>query len=275
MEKIIINHRYKIVNKIGAGSYGLIFKGVDITNDKEVAIKIEETNCEIPQVLYEAKVYHTLQGNVGIPKLHWAGVEGDYNVLVMETCGPSLEHLRKFCGGRFSLKTTLMLAIQLVERLKTFHSHWLLHRDMKPDNLLIGSSRDPKTLFIIDYGLAKAYRHKITGKHIPSRKGKGITGTVRYSSIHTHRGIESARRDDMESALYVLIYLFKGSLPWQNSTKNFETRDELADYIYDVKENSPTNEIWAGMPEEFPSLLEYTRELKFQEKPGKLVNCYP
>lgn len=85
MEKILINHRYKILKKIGAGSYGLIYKGIDTANeDREVAIKLEEINCEIPQVLYEAKVYHALQGNTGIPKLHWAGVEGDYNIMVIE-----------------------------------------------------------------------------------------------------------------------------------------------------------------------------------------------
>lgn len=136
-----------------------------------------------------------------------------------------------------------MIAIQLMDRLKTFHSHWLLHRDMKPENLLIGSSRDPKTLFIIDYGLAKAYRHKVTGRHIPCRKGKGITGTVRYSSIHTHHGIESARRDDIESAFYVLIFLYRGSLLWQQVTQKFETRDELSKYIQETKETKLATEI--------------------------------
>ena len=133
--------------------------------------------------------------------------------------------------GSFSIKTILMLALQIFDRIKTFHSNWFLHRDLKPDNFLIGASRDPKTLFIIDYGLTKVYKHQHTGKHIVFRRDKGVTGTVRYSSINTHKGIESSRRDDIESIFYVLIYLFYGSLPWQNHKKSFKNRSELSDYI--------------------------------------------
>jgi serine/threonine protein kinase len=94
-----------------------------------------------------------------------------------------------------------------------------LHRDIKPDNFLIGSKYNKDTLYVIDYGLVKAYRYKITGEHIVFRSDKGVTGTVRYSSINTHMGYEASRRDDIECIMYVSIYLFYGKLPWQNPDK--------------------------------------------------------
>ena len=144
----------------------------------------------------------------------------------------------------------------------------MLHRDLKPDNLLMGSSREADILFLIDYGLVKAYRHKITGKHIIFRQDKGVTGTVRYSSINIHNGMESSRRDDIESALYVLIFLFYGRLPWQDSNQQFETRNELSEYIREIKENTTPVDICGKMPEEFAMILEYSRELKFKDRPG-------
>ena len=137
--ELIINNEYKLIEKIGEGAYGMIYRARQLSTKKDVAVKLENVNAPIPQVYYEAKVYMLLQGNKGIPKLYWIGTEGDYNILIIENCGPSLESLRKYCKGAFSLKTTVLLTIQMIERIKIFHDHCLLHRDIKPDNFLIGS----------------------------------------------------------------------------------------------------------------------------------------
>jgi serine/threonine protein kinase len=150
----------------------------------------------------------------GIPSIHWFGVEGDYNAMVMDLLGPSLEDLFNYCKRKFTVKTTLMIADQMLQRLEFLHNNHFIHRDMKPDNFLIGHGKKQNLVYIIDYGLAKRYRDPKTGEHIPYKDNKSLTGTARYASVNAHLGIEQSRRDDLESVGFILIYFLKGSLPW-------------------------------------------------------------
>jgi serine/threonine protein kinase len=115
--------------------------GTNIQTNEEVAIKLENVKTKHPQLLYESKIYRILQGGTGIPNVRWFGVEGDYNVLVMDLLGPSLEDLFNFCSRKLSLKTVLMLADQMINRVEFVHSKSFLHRDIKPDNFLMGLGR--------------------------------------------------------------------------------------------------------------------------------------
>lgn len=178
-------------------------------------MKLESQKARHPQLLYESKLYKILQGGVGIPHIRWYGQEKDYNVLVMDLLGPSLEDLFNFCSRRFTMKTVLMLADQMISRIEYVHTKNFIHRDIKPDNFLMGIGRHCNKLFLIDFGLAKKYRDNRTRQHIPYREDKNLTGTARYASINAHLGIEQSRRDDMESLGYVLMYFNRTSLPWQ------------------------------------------------------------
>lgn len=210
---IRIAGKYRLGGKIGNGSFGEIYLGINIQTNEEVAVKLERIDSRHPQLLYESKLYRLLQGGVGVPNIHWYGVEGEYNIMVLDLLGPSLEDLFTMCNRRLSLKTVLMLADQMISRVEFFHAKNFLHRDIKPDNFLIGLSKKANQIYIIDFGLAKKYRDPKTQQHIPYREGKSLTGTARYASVNTHLGIEQSRRDDIEGLGFVFMYFLRGNLP--------------------------------------------------------------
>ena len=262
---ISVAGRYRLGRKIGSGSFGDIYLGTHMQTGEEVGIKLEWRRSRHPQLLYESKLYKILQGGPGIPGIRWYGTEGDYNVMVLDLLGPSLEDLFNFCGRRFSLKTTLMLADQLISRVDYMHSKGFLHRDIKPDNFLMGLGRRANQVYVIDYGLAKKYRDPRTHIHIPYRENKNLTGTARYASINTHLGVEQSRRDDVESLGYVLMYFLRGSLPWQGLKA--VTKKQKYDKISDRKMATPVEQLCKGFPPEFATYFQYCRSLLFDDKP--------
>lgn len=260
-----VGNKYRLGRKIGSGSFGDIFLGTNITSGEEVAIKLESVKTKHPQLLYESKLYKILSGGVGIPTVRWFGVEGDYNVMVLDLLGPSLEDLFNFCSRKFSLKTVLMLAEQMLARVEYLHSKSFIHRDIKPDNFLMGLGKKANQVHAIDFGLAKKYRDPKTHQHIPYRENKNLTGTARYASINTHLGIEQSRRDDLESIGYVLMYFNRGSLPWQGLKA--ANKKQKYEKISEKKMSTPVELLCKGFPSEFASYLNYTRSLRFDDKP--------
>ncbi len=145
------------------------------------------------------------------------------------------------------------------------HSRCFLHRDIKPDNYLMGLGKRQFMVYIIDYGLAKRYRDSRTGQHIPYRDNKSLTGTARYASVNTHLGIEQSRRDDLESVGFSLMYFNRGSLPWQGLRT--KTKKEKYDRIRDIKVSTSVEFLCKGFPEEFAIYLNYCHKLNFDERP--------
>ncbi|KAL6496516.1 Casein kinase 1-like protein 2 [Orobanche gracilis] len=260
-----VGNKYRLGRKIGSGSFGEIYLGTNIQTNEDVAIKLENVKTKHPQLLYESKLYRILQGGTGIPNVRWFGVEGDYNVLVMDLLGPSLEDLFNFCSRKLSLKTVLMLADQMINRVEFVHLKSFLHRDIKPDNFLMGLGRRANQVYIIDFGLAKKYRDSSTHQHIPYRENKSLTGTARYASMNTHLGIEQSRRDDLESLGYVLMYFLRGSLPWQGLRAG--TKKQKYEKICEKKVSTSIEALCRGYPTEFASYFHYCRSLRFEDKP--------
>ncbi len=248
-----------------------VLTGTNIHTLEEVAVKLEQMKTKHPQLLYEAKIYRYLnissnnQEVVGIPKVRWYGHEGEYNAMAIDLLGPSLEDLFNFCHRKFSLKTVLMLADQMIQRIEYIHSRSFLHRDIKPDNFLMGLGREANIVYIIDFGLAKKYRDHKTHMHIPYRENKNLTGTARYASINTHDGIEQCRRDDLESLGFVLMYFNRGTLPWQGLRA--ATKKQKYQKIFDRKKSTSIEELCKNHPPEFASYLRYCRSLRFDDRP--------
>ncbi|XP_024962695.1 casein kinase 1-like protein 3 [Cynara cardunculus var. scolymus] len=264
MERIV-GDKYKLGRKIGSGSFGEIFLATHVDTHEIVAVKMENRQTKHPQLLYEAKLYNYLQGIVGVAGIHWSGVDIQDNVLVLDLLGPSLEDLFVYCGRKFSLKTVLMLADQMLTRIELMHAKGFLHRDLKPDNFLMGLGRKANQVYVIDFGLAKRYRDPTTSCHIPYKANKNLTGTARYASCNTHLGIEQSRRDDLESLGYVFLYFLRGSLPWQGLKG--ATKKQKYDKIREKKVSTPIEVLCKFHHGEFASYFQYCRSLTFEQRP--------
>ena len=263
--EIRVGGRYRLGKKIGTGSFGEIFEGTDIFDNSSVAIKLEHNTVKYPQLLFEAKLLKSIPGT-GIPTMHWFGIAGEYNAMVMELLGQNLEDLFSYCTRNFTLKTILMITIQLLERIKHVHDNNYIHRDIKPQNFLVGKDSTAKTIYILDFGLAKRYRDEHTHIHIPLKENRNLTGTARYASCNAHNGLEQSRRDDMESIAYVILYFFKDKLPWQG----LKCKDKNEKYakIKEMKMSITPEKLWEGFPNEFAKYLTAVKKLGFEEEPN-------
>jgi serine/threonine protein kinase len=263
--EIRVGGRYRLGKKIGTGAFGEIFEGTDIFDNSSVAIKLEHNSVKYPQLLFEAKLLKSIPGT-GIPIMHWFGIAGEYNAMVMDLLGQNLEDLYNYCAKNFTLKTILMIIIQMIERLKHVHDNHYIHRDIKPENFLIGKDTTAKTIYLLDFGLAKRYRDEYTHIHIPLKENRNLTGTARYASCNAHNGLEQSRRDDMESIAYVILYFFRKKLPWQGL--KCKDKNEKHAKIKEIKMSMTPEKLFEGIPKEFADYLTMVKKLGFEDEPA-------
>ena len=263
----VVGVHYRVGKKIGEGSFGVLFEGTNLLNNQQVAIKFEPRKSDAPQLRDEYRTYKILVGSVGIPSVYYFGQEGLHNILVIDLLGPSLEDLFDWCGRRFTLKTTVMVAKQMISRVQTIHEKSLIYRDIKPDNFLIGkpNTRTANLIYVIDFGMAKQYRDPKTKQHIPYRERKSLSGTARYMSINTHLGREQSRRDDLEALGHVFMYFLRGGLPWQGLKA--ATNKQKYEKIGEKKQTTVIKDLCAGFPEQIEQYLTYVRNLSFDATP--------
>ncbi|XP_037941117.1 casein kinase I-like [Teleopsis dalmanni] len=256
---------YRLECKIGAGSFGEIYLGTHTTNGSKVAIKLESKNAKQAQLANESAVYKELQGGGGIPKVFMSGSGRNHNFIVMQLLGFSLEELFNFCNRHFSLKTVLLLADQMITRIEYLHSHGFIHRDIKPDNFVMGQGAESDIVHIIDFGLTKKFRDASTLKHIPYTKNNSLIGTARYVSINTHMDFEQSRRDDLEALGYVFMYFIRGTLPWQGIKA--ATKVQKFERISEKKISTTVRALCRGFPNEFVVYLDFCRQMHFEQRP--------
>lgn len=300
------NGRYRIIQRLGGGAFGEVYlvqqttsttAAPPLTSPKNAAkpssdapqgsgaaaatvstsstesyfaAKFEPVrSAHQPHLAHEARLYAHMSRNtvtVGIPRIKWYGTEGEFNILVMELVGPSLEDLFDHCKHRFKLSTVLMLADQMLSRLEFVHALGYVHRDLKPENFAMGMGKRSHHVYLLDFGLAKRFIDGKSGQHVPFCDGKALTGTARYVSVSTHLGIQQSRRDDIESLGFVLLYLARGSLPWQGV--KCASKAEKYERIKSMKLSSSPSQLASKLPPCFAEYMLYARGLKFEESPN-------
>lgn len=255
---VVIGKKYELLEIIGSGNFGKIYKGKNIRTDEEVAIKMESIHCEINSLKHESKIYQYLNGNNGIPVLKWYGCELEHYYMVINLLGDNLSKLK----GKhqfFSLEVTKNIGIKCLKLLKIIHEKGLVHRDIKPDNFLFGLGELKHELHLIDFGLCKRYTND-EGKHIEMKKISNIIGSLNYCSINAHNLCELSRRDDLESLGYMLINLSCGNLIWDKIT--FPNVIKERKYMMTSSQTSIP-----GVEDVFVDYLKYIQTLEFEETP--------
>ena len=271
-----INDDYTILlnRKIGSGSFGQIYQCLNKKTNEIVACKIESINELKPQLYHESKIMILMKNCTGFPTCYDFIITDQDKILIMDYLGPNLDVIMNKLPSdennmkKFTIKTSLMIMIQGIERLKSLHEKGIIHRDIKPENFVIGPKKKERLIYLIDFGLSKKISND---KLLPSIKAdRNIIGTMRYISMNTHQGYEQGRRDDLESLFYIIIYFIKGELPWQNIKS--KTRAEKYTKIFEIKKMVTENgELIDGLPLEMGKILEYILGLNFIEKPNYLM----
>ena len=253
--------KYQCFEKLGQGSFGSIYKAE--YNGNYYALKFEKKENNIGLLENEAIIMNYLKGP-NIPYVNSYGSNSNYNILVMQLLGKSLGNIFEE-KKVFSVKTVSMLGHQFVSLLEYIHNRHIIHRDIKPDNFLMGLNDLSQYVYIIDFGLAKKFRSSRTLEQFPFVNRRKITGTARYASINALRGYEQSRRDDLEAIGYVLVYFLKGNLPWMGIEA--KTKEQKYKKILQKKIDISTKDLCEYLPEEMKIFLDYVKNLEYTENP--------
>ena len=182
----------------------------------------------------------------------------------MELLGQSLKDLFKLKNKKFSIKTTCMLGIQMIERIEYIHSQKIIHTNLKPNPFILGKKSKSHILFLSDFCSAKKYW--MHNEHIKFSEGKTNFGSAKFLSSNALNGYEVSRRDDLESIAYIIIYFIKGSLPWQGLELN--SKEEKFKKICEIKNQITPKGLCEDLPEEFEKFVEYIKNLEFADVPN-------
>ena len=249
----MLGNKYRLLAKLSQGSFGQVYKGENIRTGDLVAIKVEPKSGDHKSLKSEAKIYQYLAKLDGFPQLKWYGSTNKVTYLVTDLLDYSISDLVKK-EGRLEMEMVLLLGKQMIQRLYILHNYFLLHRDIKPQNFMLQIQTNK--LFLIDFGFCKRYNYD--GVHIEEGAISKMIGTPNFVSINVHKGVEPSRRDDLESCIYIMIYMLFGKLFWD---KEIDSKNMC------FKKEQLTNSEKPLIPDFLKQMLIYVRALDFDECP--------
>ena len=261
-------NKYKLIKKIGKGSYGIIYLCKDIASNEFFAAKLQNKNIYTNSLQNEYQIMKDINIDK-IPNAKFYGENNLYNILIMQLLGKSLEDIfeKILHKQKMPIHSVCNIAIQIIDILEQIHNKNYIHRDIKPSNFLFGNnSFNNNIIYLIDFGLAKKYRESNNAEHYEIKEENKLIGTARFASINAMEGLSQSRRDDLESLGYMLIYFLKGKLPWQNFL--IKNKEERYNKIKQTKKEISINELCSDCPEEIGQYITYVKNLKFDEEPN-------
>lgn len=227
-QDVVLKGRFRLLRKLGSGTFGEVYLGLDEGSGTEIAVKTERAEARPclrmdQEVLEAAAKSRDVSRRAHLPKFFGAGNESRFRWLAMERLGASLSELRKAAPGqRMDEWTSVTLMMQALQATEDLHVLGFVHRDLKPTNLLLGLPPAGEKLFVIDFGLSGHWPAKSV---VGSRRSRGgltsvaFRGTYKYASVGAHRGEELGPRDDLWNLWYSLLELLRGELPWKRTAK--------------------------------------------------------
>jgi serine/threonine protein kinase len=257
---ITINNKYILLEKLGEGSFGIIYKGQNVRTKDYVAIKVEPIKNGTKLLKNESTIYQYLNNSLGIPSVKWFGKDKFNYYMVINLLGESLQNLKDKINI-FSLKQVLQIGINITNLLKTIHDKGLVHRDIKPENFLLSTNNENKQIYIIDFGFCKSFMNN--DSHMEIKKTNNLIGSKTYASINSHDYLELSRRDDMESLGYIMLYFYLGTLPWHDNSLLLDTAT-INEKIKQMKKKI----LEKNLPNILVNYMKYVKSLEFKEKPN-------
>lgn len=255
MQEHIIHKKYVVQKLVQSGNFGTVYKGYNMRTNEQVAIKTSVIKNGINLLKNEATIYKLLKDLNGVPNIKWYGCIDGISYIVINWLGESLYTLKTLQIEQMkNLAFILQIGINIVNILKNIHNNGFIHRDIKPDNIMIDFKLNEMNIHIIDFGLCKPYLNN--NVHIPIKKVSGLIGSNNYASVNAHKFVELSRRDDLESVCYILLFLYS-ELMWQNVVEN--------NVIFYLK-NNLTFEA-NSYPLEIINVLKYIRSLQYLDTP--------